>query len=308
MSPYQTLGLKELHDKFCAEAEFLTGLSPRTIEWYRYGLKNLLRFKVFTHCSQLTELELSAFLFWGKKERNWCAKTMRGNYNSLSSFLAWCVRKGVLEENPIKQVPCPKLPQRLPKALAQKEARQLFECVQLMPVPDALQAKQFYKRRNVALFALLLFTGLRRQELLDLKTEAVNFDEDLISVRSGKGMKDRVVPMSFELKRYLLRYVEERDRCGIISPYFFTSPGRLGKLGVSTLTRLFRRIRDLSGIKFSPHQLRHTFATLMIQSKCDIYSLSKMMGHTDIRTTSIYLSASTDHMKAQVNNHPMNFV
>jgi len=65
-------------------------------------------------------------------------------------------------------------------------------------------------------------------------------------------------------------------------------------------------LREASGLRFTIHQLRHTFATLMMEGGCDIYSLSRMMGHSDIKTTTIYLSASADHLRAQIGKHPLN--
>jgi site-specific recombinase XerD len=72
------------------------------------------------------------------------------------------------------------------------------------------------------------------------------------------------------------------------------------------IKRLVEAIREASGIKFTIHKLRHTFATLMLEGGCDIFSLSKMMGHSDIKTTTIYLAASAEHLRAQMIKHPLN--
>lgn len=308
MSAYTQLSLDELHQRFCAEAETLRRLQPKTIQWYREGFNRLKSFKYLKHPSQLTELVLSDFMFWGMKERDWKERTMTVYYNSLSSFFNWCVRKKVLPENPLKGIPRPKLPQLLPKSLTKQDALQLFETVQIMPVPKEYKPPMFHKRRDIAIFAMFLFTGVRRQELFDLKFNDINFDESLITVRSGKGKKDRIVPMSFELKRHLQNYVDERELHTITTPYFFTSFRYQKKMSDSTLKRLFHRVKEQSGVYFSAHRLRHTFATLMLQSKCDIYALSKMLGHSNIKTTAMYLSASPEHLQEQVNNHPLNFL
>lgn len=308
MSIYVQLTLQELHDRFCAEAENLRRLSPKTITWYREGFKSLQNFKTYKHISQVNELELSDFMFWGMREKKWKERTMTVYYNSLNSFFNWSAKKQALEVNPLKNIPRPKLPQLLPKSLSQADAVKLFECVQIMPTPKEYKPPMFHKRRDIAIFAMFLFTGLRRQELIDLRCNDVNFDEDVVTVRCGKGNKGRVVPMSFELKLHLQRYAEERNKNEIAAPSFFTSFHYQKKMSDSTLKRLFKRVKELSGIQFSAHQLRHTFATLMVRSKCDVYALSKMMGHASIKTTSMYLSASADHLKEQINNHPLNYL
>lgn len=302
------LPLKELHEHFCAEASVLRNLTPQTIRWYREGLRCFLRHKDINNIVQLNEIALTSFFFWGRNECKWSARTALTYYQSLSSFFSWCIKKGIIKESPLKSIPRPKLPKQLPKALSQKDAQRLFEFVQLMPIPSEYNPQIFHKRRDTAIFSMFLFTGLRRQELLDLKVINVNLDEDIITIRAGKGMKDRVIPISFELKKYLKMYMNEREKEKILSPYFFTSYGHQGRLGTRTLTRMFQRVREASGIYFCAHQLRHTFATLMAQSQCDLYSLSKMLGHSDIKTTTVYLSANTEHLKSQINKHPLNFL
>jgi site-specific recombinase XerD len=79
-----------------------------------------------------------------------------------------------------------------------------------------------------------------------------------------------------------------------------------GGLTEISLKRLVAKIRNATGMSFTIHKLRHTFATLMLEGGCDIYSLSKMMGHSDIKTTTIYLAASAEHLRAQMVKHPLN--
>lgn len=308
MSIYAQLALAELHERFCAEAENIRRLKPKTIKWYREGFQSLLRFKLYQHARQLNELELSDFMFWGMKEQSWKERTLMAYYNSLNSFFNWCVKKQALEVNPLKNIPRPKLPQQLPKALSQADAVRLFECVQIMPVPKEYKPPIFHKRRNIAIFAMFLFTGIRRQELIDLKFTDINLEEETVSVRDGKGGKDRIIPMSPELKLHLQKYIEEREKLEITASPFFISHHYQTNISDSTLKRLFKRVIELSGIHFSAHKLRHTFATLMVRAKCDVLALSKMMGHSSIKTTMIYMSASDDHLKEQINNHPLNFL
>ena len=77
------------------------------------------------------------------------------------------------------------------------------------------------------------------------------------------------------------------------------------RIGVKAIPRLVKKLRDASGVYFSPHMLRHTFATLMLEGGADIFAISKMMGHSDIKTTTIYLSATTAHLQAEVDKHPL---
>jgi site-specific recombinase XerD len=128
----------------------------------------------------------------------------------------------------------------------------------------------------------------------------------MIFISKGKGAKDRMVPISLTLVESLNRYRDERKRLNKNCPEFFTALSRNTGLTDDGLKHLVKNMRTISGMRFTVHKLRHTFATLMLEGGCDIYSLSKMMGHSDIKTTTIYLYASAEHLKAQMMKHPMN--
>jgi site-specific recombinase XerD len=112
--------------------------------------------------------------------------------------------------------------------------------------------------------------------------------------------------MCYTLAQSLKRYMDERKRLNKTCPEFFASLNRNCGFTDMGLRNLVFKIRRASGIKFTIHKLRHTFATLMLEGGCDIFSLSKMMGHSDIKTTTIYLSASAEHLRSQMTKHPLN--
>lgn len=308
MSVLSSLSLSELHERFRHESQILKNITKQTERFYYYGLHTLYKFKKFDHVSQIDESELIAYFFWGREERKWSPHTMSVRYKSLNTFFKWCIQKQVIRQNPLENIPKPRLPQRQPKALSKSDATKIYEYVQLLPLPQYYKNPMYEKRLDVAIIATYLFTGVRLNELLNLKMEHVNLEEKLITVIEGKGMKDRIVPIPFELNRVLRNFIEEREKSGIICSYFFTSQKYQQKLSISKIKRLVKRIKDGTGIDFCIHKLRHTFATLMIESKCDLYSLSKMLGHSDVKTTQIYLSASSLHLKKQADLHPLNYL
>jgi site-specific recombinase XerD len=114
------------------------------------------------------------------------------------------------------------------------------------------------------------------------------------------------VPMSYTLAQTLKRYALDRKRLNKTCPEFFTSLNRNSGYTDSGLKRLVIQMRKASRLKFTIHKLRHSFATLLLEGGVDIYSLSKMMGHSDIKTTTIYLSASAELLRSQMTKHPLN--
>jgi site-specific recombinase XerD len=153
---------------------------------------------------------------------------------------------------------------------------------------------------------MFVFAGLRKKELLHLMMTDVDIENLSIFVRQGKGNKDRVIPMSFTLAQSLSQYLEERKRLNKTCPEFFASLNRNLGFTDTGLRHIARKMAKASKINFTIHKLRHTFATLMLEGGCDIYSLSRMMGHSDIKTTTIYLCASAEHLRSQMVKHPLN--
>ena len=164
---------------------------------------------------------------------------------------------------------------------------------------------RFEAFRNRAVIAMFIYTGLRAKELLSLKVDDVDFDNRAVNVHLGKGNKDRIIPMAGSLKACLIKYMEERERLKRKCGHFFVSVRGDVPYTYSGLKKLIEVIRKATGIKFSPHRLRHTFATLMLEGGCDLFSLQKMMGHSDIKTTTLYLSATVKLLQEQILKHPL---
>jgi len=231
---------------------------------------------------------------------SWGPETFLNQYKGIKLFLKWCVNKGYLEENPIVSIEKPKLPKRLPKRLTQQDSLMVLEYAFNMKT-----AYRFERYRNRAIFAVMLYAGLRANEVLSLKMGDVDMVNGIISVMRGKGGKDRIIPISPKLSGYFVEYLEDRSRLKKDSASFFVSLRGDDPLKYRALTRIVKRIKEKSGVDFTPHRLRHTFATLMLEGGCDLFSLQKMLGHSDIKTTTIYLSASVGMLQKQILKHPL---
>jgi site-specific recombinase XerD len=290
-----------LAEKFYDHSLFIRGYSKMTIRRYRVGISMFCRYAGITRVEQVNEDSVRAFFFNGRTERGWKPTTYITFYMSLTVFFQWCIQGGYLKKNPIESIEVPKLEKRLPFRLTKQDSLKLLEVVENYPFDS-----KFLRCRNHAIFSTFVFAGLRKQELLNLRFTDVDIENLTIFVRQGKGSKDRMVPMSFTLAQSLKRYADERKRANKACPQFFTSSTHDVGYTDSGLKRLVAQIRKSPRIVFTVHKLRHTFATLMLEGGCDIYSLSRMMGHSDIKTTTIYLSASVEHLRAQMVKHPLN--
>ena len=177
-------------------------------------------------------------------------------------------------------IPYPRKAKRLPDVLTVDEVRGLLS------VEDNV--------RHRLLLELLYGCGLRVSEAIGLKREQINFDEGLLTVREGKGRKDRHVTLPVSIRSKLKAYLDAR--CDD-SPYVFNT--RSGHLRVKSAQNIVSEAASLAGIKksVSPHTLRHSYATHLLEAGTDIRIIQRLLGHSDIKTTQIYTQISTQLIK-----------
>lgn len=287
--------------KFFDYSTYIKGFSVSTIKRYRQMINTYCSYTKVERFEDITTENVRSVFYWGRTERLWKTNTYIVFHKSLGVFFKWAILNGYMEHNPIGDIEIPRLEKRLPPKLTKQETLRIIEIVYNYPYDYT-----YLRYRNHAIFSMFIFAGLRKKELLNLKLTDVDIENLSIFINQGKGSKDRVIPMSYTLAQSLKRYLTERKRLNKKCPEFFVSLNRDTGYTDSGLKRLTDSIRKVSKINFTIHKLRHTFATLMLEGGCDIYSLSRMMGHSDIKTTTIYLSASAEHLRSQMGKHPLN--
>ncbi len=297
------MDIRVLGQQYESYGNYFRGFSPHTIRRYQNCLDLFQRETGVIEVEQVTPEMIRTWFFKGRTIRGWSATTFLTYYRTLLTFFKWCIRERHITKNPVADLERPRKEKKLPRRLTKQEALRLLEVVYNYPYRHP-----YLRFRNHALFATFIFAGLRRQEAVNLKLTDVDLENRSIFVRQGKGSKDRIIPMNETLREILMRYLQERRRLGKTCPEFFASYPQNRGFAKEGIILLVQNIRAASNIRFTAHMLRHTFATLMIEGGCDIYSLSKMMGHTDISTTTIYLAASVEHLRAQISKHPMSAV
>ena len=289
-----------LLEEFCSYSQHLKGHSQQTIIRYRENISFYCSYSGVTTATDINQKNVLQFFLFGRKERRWRARTFRTYYMSLHVFFAWCVKHGYLEYDYTETIDLPKLEQTERSGLSQSKAERLLEFAFNYPYET-----EFLRHRNHAIFSVFIFAGLRKSELINLKVTDVDLEARTLFVRMGKGSKDRMIPINSALAFSLQRYLTERYKKKKSAPYFFVSAKRNSGLTQHGLKHLVDLMKRESGIAFSCHILRHSFARFMLEGGCDIYSLAKLMGHNDIRVTSGYLFASVNQLQSQITKHPL---
>lgn len=285
---------------FCEYSRVFKGNTERSVKTYQFEVNSFVKYSGVNTASEIDRPLIENYIVRQKLDRGWSAKTIRNRLMALRIFLDWCVKQGECISNPARDIDLPRLPKRLPRHLGKENALKVLEWTQ-----HYRYLHEFERSRAVAIIALFMFTGIRLNELYQLNMGDIQLSEQRLFVRSGKGEKDRFIPMNVDLINYLKTYIHERDRRNRHCPSFFVSLKKDQRMGCKTIPRLVKKIRETCGVYFSPHMLRHTFATLMLEGGADIFAISKMMGHSDIKTTTIYLSATTAHLRSEIDKHPL---
>lgn len=288
-------------ERYLQFGSVMRNYAPATIRAYNDSFRFFIK---QTNCRTLddaTRPVMEQFLYDGRLIRKWSAVTFRQYHKHFNAFFKWCIKNNHLDENPLDGIEKPRLEHKLPRKLTLDESQIVLDTAFHMNY-----SYHFERFRNRAIIAIMLFAGLRKKEVIGLNQNDVCLKNKTLFIRQGKGAKDRIIPISSRLKIILEDYLRDRKRLKRESIQFFTGVNVSRPFGNEGIKKLFERLRDKTKLDFSPHTLRHSFATLMLEGGCDIYTLSRMMGHSKITTTTIYLSCSMKHMSKAIELHQMN--
>lgn len=273
--------------------------------------KGLALFRFFAHLQEggirdarkITEADVVAFVRALAEERSprtrrLLAPNTRSHYVSVvRCFLAFLVRRGLLLYSPAAAVPLPER-RRLPRALGQADVRRVLEA----PLSSTAVG-----RRDRAVLELLYGTGLRLMECVRLDLMDVDLVQHLLLVRTGKGKKDRYVPLTGRAREAVLAYLREsrpllteRWDDGAL---FVSRFGR--RLGAMSVRVLVRKHGAKAGVKLTTHLLRHSCATHLLAGGADVRHVQKLLGHKDVTTTALYTKVDTASLDRMVRRcHP----
>jgi len=280
---------EDLVDLYLNHLRVEKGLSQNTIEAYSRDLRTFLEFWSDKPLREFQRNKVAKYLsFLG--ERGLSARSIHRALVALRGFFRFLLLEGHLEEDPLEEVSFPFFPKKLPNPLTFGQTKELLE------KPDSSTPIGL---RDSALLELMYGTGIRVSEASELRLEALQLELGFLLVK-GKGEKERIVPIGEIAKEKLVKYLSEgrpkllKDRA---SPYVFLNPqGR--KLSRQGIWKIIKRYALLCGIRdISPHTLRHTFATHMLQGGADLRVVQILLGHADISTTQVYTSVTIDYLK-----------
>lgn len=279
-------------DRYVVFMAYEKGLSENTVTSYRQGLAFFIAFlkDQSVALDGIDEAVLLSFLrAQGRKGLSSSSQAHR--LSVIKNFLSYLVFEGVLPHNPAKLVEFPKKWHILPKYLSVGEVMALLE------TPDTSSAAGL---RDRAMLETLYASGLRISELISLTADNLHADERYLRV-IGKGSKERIVPIGAKAIAWIRRYIEEIrpiwDRKGAMEIFLNQRGAGLTRQGVWKLIRSYGNALGIRGL--SPHTLRHSFATHLVERGADLRTVQMMLGHSSINTTEVYTHMGGERIRAE---------
>ncbi|WP_018969037.1 site-specific tyrosine recombinase/integron integrase [Rubritalea marina] len=293
----------QLSDSFLQFMRVEKSCSERTLRNYSQALnacKSYLDDSGFAGWKACTNEHFRSYLYHCMQQEI-ARSTIRLRFSALRSFYKYLVHRHGLEKSPIAELQLPKQERKLPTILNQSQIVELLEAPMQAELPK--QAPDWMPLRDAAILELFYSTGLRISELAALRVEAVLYDEGISRVM-GKGGKERVVPIGSYAMQALQRY---RQAARVHEGPLFINKSRRALSTRSISSMLHKYLKQTSiPIHVTPHKLRHSFATHLLDNGADLRAVQELLGHASLSTTQIYTHVSTTRMKETYQHaHPL---
>ncbi len=287
--PIRAFRLEQFQDYLIFER----GLSKRTLSAYQHDLENCIEFLArqgITDPNHVTPTVLRTWIF-SLHEVGLAPSSIRRAQSAVRTFFRFLLAEGWLSVDPTERLESPKIRDRLPEFLTKEETQRLLDA----PNP---QKSLYWRDRSI--LELLYASGVRVSELVGLLISGLDLDDSFITV-FGKGGKERIVPVGvpalLTLRRYLSELRPKLDQAEGRGHVYLNARGRpLTRESVWKLVRDSGRRADINK-NVSPHTLRHTFATHLLEGGADLAAVQELLGHVDISSTQIYTHVDREYLR-----------
>jgi integrase/recombinase XerD len=272
---------------------FERGLSDRTVSAYLRDLRRWVSVAVQGGASRPADVTPALLRDWvfGLKQAGLAPTSIRRAQSAVRTYYGFLLSEGALDVDPTERLESPKVVRKLPEHLTKDEVARLLDA----PDPDL---RLYWRDR--AILELLYATGMRVSELVGLTLPSLDLDEAFLTV-FGKGSKERLCPVGGPALRALHRYLTEvrpgLDHGAGQGKVFLNARGR--GIGRTAIWSLVKTSAHRAGIRrtVSPHTLRHTFATHLLEGGADLAAVQELLGHADISTTQIYTHVDREYLR-----------
>lgn len=285
-------------DSFLYEKIVNEGLSPKTIEWYKtsFNLLFLNKYIDVEDFNTFTEINFKYMLWDAFLKNKWSSNTYNRYRKELKTFCDYLVKNNYIKVNPFDNIHKRKVKKNLPKALSIRQVNELLKNTE-----KKFFNNDFLTLRNKTIIYFYVYTGCRLSELINLKFDDLDFINKTIRINHWKWWKDRILPLSSLLSDLLIKYLIKKKKSRIINDLVFPTI-YWWILQKRDIYKVFSKIKEWLGFDFTPHILRHTYATELVRKEIDVYRISKVLWHSSVKTTQIYLWLTVKDVSNKIDN------
>jgi integrase/recombinase XerC len=282
-------------DKFKRYLEFEKRYSAHTLKAYKKDIEQFFSFLKDIYAIESVKLVDQVIIrSWliSLKEESISTRTINRKISSLKTFFKFLIKEGEISENPMLKILSPKTSKKLPVFIEEEKMEMLFEEIDF--------GEGYEATRDCLMLEILYSTGIRLSELINLKIEDIDFKKCQMKV-IGKRNKERIIPFTKDINNLILNYITLKNNHfenHITDNYLFVNKsGRKAypKLIYRTVHNYLSKITTLK--KLSPHVLRHTFATHLLNNGAELNAIKELLGHSNLSATQIYTHVSIDKLK-----------
>ncbi len=281
-----------MKDRFIAYIQFEKRYSPHTVVAYTGDLNQFFKYLLEQYDeTDIRHVDSPMIRSWlvFLMEHEISTRSVNRKLTTLKSFYRFLIREGVVETNPLLKINSPKTSKRLPAFIEREKMDILLD--------ENVWNDDYPGRRDKLIVELFYATGIRLSELVNLKVSDFDFHHSTIKVL-GKRNKERLIPFNKKLEGLILEYISVKDKeFGCRPEFFLTNKGKkiYPKLVYLIVTGRLREVTTLN--KKSPHVLRHTFATHLLNNGADLNAVKELLGHANLSATQVYTHNTIDKLK-----------
>ena len=272
--------------------------SPHSLYSYRYHLEKFINYIKQCGIDSFDQCTLSIirkYVYSYKDSRNLSANSVRLIISVLKSFFNYLSDENLISSNPTRKIKLPKKVAPVPKAIAKFEIERILNAINISPL--RCQKNQI---RDRLIISMLYYTGIRKSELLALNWNDIDLSKSVLTIRSGKGRKYRTIPIHPKLQSLLDLYLEQRLPLKNYALFIGEQGKRLSRNSFANILTMYLKLSGLDLKGFSAHSFRHSFATHLVESGVDIFTVQELLGHASLDSTKIYISFSHQKMTSAV--------
>ena len=285
--------MEQMVDTFLLHLKVERGLAKNTLDSYRRDLNKFIGYLHRQGIINLNDVDRRMIMSFMEDlhNHNRAAATISRNLAAIRSFYSFLLQENMVSSNPSAELDAPKIPKRLPNVMT------VSQVARLMEQPNGKNAAGM---RDKAMLELLYATGIRVSELVDLDLVDVNLEMGFLRCL-GKGSKERIVPMGQKAVEAVGTYLQ-KGRVKLVrnseveAVFVNIHGGRLTRQGFWKILKKYVRQAGFEG-DITPHTLRHSFATHLLENGADLRAVQEMLGHSDISTTQIYTQVTAIHLR-----------